>query len=59
MLTRPVLTHGVVEESPLQFTETPRQRKEWIGEVDSDNLKALSEAARQSFSAPAADPPKK
>jgi hypothetical protein len=58
MLTRPVLTHGVVEESPLQFTETARQRQEWLGEVDRENLKALSEAARQSFAAPV-EPPKK
>jgi hypothetical protein len=58
-LTRPILTHGVVEESPLQFTESPRQRQEWLREVDSENLKALSEAARQSFEAPAAEPAKK
>jgi hypothetical protein len=56
-LTRPILTHGVVEESPLQFTESARQRQEWLREVDSENLKALSEAARQSFEAPA--PPAK
>jgi len=51
-LTRPVLTHGVVNESPLQFTETVRQRQEWLGEVDRENLKALSEAARQALPAP-------
>jgi hypothetical protein len=58
-LTRPVLTHGVVDESPLQFTETARQREEWLAEVDRENFKALSEAARQSFDAPPADPQKK
>jgi hypothetical protein len=58
-LTRPILTHGVVEESPLQFTESPRQREEWLREVDSENLKALSEAARQSFEAPTPEPAKK
>ncbi len=58
-LTRPILTHGVVEESPLQFTESPRQRQEWLREVDSENLKALSEAARQSFEAPTPEPAKK
>ena len=58
-LTRPVLTHGVVDESPLQFTETVRQREEWQGDVDRENLKALSEAAHQSFDSPAADPQKK
>jgi hypothetical protein len=40
-LTRPVLTHGVVENSPLQFTETERQRKEWLGEVQKENWKAF------------------
>lgn len=57
-LTRPILTHGVVEESPLKFTETVRQREEWLAEVDRENLKALSEAARQSFG-PAAPVPQK
>jgi len=51
-LTRPVLTHGVVEESPLQFTETAAQRQAWLSEVDRENLKALSEAARQTLSTP-------
>jgi hypothetical protein len=58
MLTRPVLTHGVVEESPLQFTETARQRQEWLGEIDRENLKALSEAARQSPAARTVEPQK-
>jgi hypothetical protein len=58
-LTRPVLTHGVVDESPLQFTETMRQREEWLSAVDRENLKALSEAAHQSFGTPAAEPEKK
>jgi hypothetical protein len=55
-LTRPILTHGVVEESPLQFTETARQRQEWLREVDSENLKALSDAARASFATPTPEP---
>jgi hypothetical protein len=55
-LSRPILTHGVVEESPLQFTETARQRQEWMGEVDRENLKALSEAARQTLPAAATGP---
>jgi len=57
-LSRPVLTHGVVDESPLQFTETARQRQEWLGEVDRENLKALSEAARQTLPAAAPEPQK-
>ncbi len=55
-LTRPVLTHGVVPESPLQFTETEQQRLEWLREIDKENLRAISDAARDSFPAPAAKP---
>lgn len=29
-LTRPVLTHGVNPQSPLQFTETEEARREWM-----------------------------
>jgi hypothetical protein len=48
-LTRPVLAHGVVENSPLQFTETERQRAEWLREASKENLKAFSEGMRQSL----------
>lgn len=58
-LTRPVLTHGVVEDSPLKFTETDRQREEWLAEVDRENLKALSEAAHQAFGPAAPETQKK
>jgi hypothetical protein len=51
-LTRPVLTHGVDANSPLQFTETERQRFEWLQEVDRENLKAVSAAARDVFPTP-------
>lgn len=56
-LTRPVLTHGVVTESPLQFTETERQRYEWLHEVDKENLKAISAAASDTLTAPEARTP--
>jgi hypothetical protein len=39
--TRPILTHGVAANSPLQFTETEQQRKEWLGEVQKENMKAF------------------
>jgi hypothetical protein len=42
-LTRPVLSHGVPENSPLEFTETERQREEWLGEVRKENWKAFTE----------------
>lgn len=40
-LTRPLLTHGIPENAPLQFTETERQRQEWLGEVQKENFKAF------------------
>jgi hypothetical protein len=58
-LTRPVLTHGVVENSPLQFTETARQRDEWLDEVHRENLRALAEGAHEALApsqAPTAKP---
>ncbi len=53
-LTRRVLTHGVVSDSPLQFTETEVQRQEWLREVDRENFKAISAAAKEAFPVPAA-----
>jgi hypothetical protein len=58
-LTRPVLTHGVVENSPLQFTETERQRQAWVDEVHKENWKALAEGTRDALAplqAPTAPP---
>ncbi len=40
-LTRPLLTHGIPENAPLQFTETERQRQEWLGEVQKENFRAF------------------
>jgi hypothetical protein len=48
-LTRPILTHGVNASSPLQFTETPASRAEWLREKNQTTFDAFSEAARQSF----------
>ena len=48
-LTRQVLNHGVDVNSPLEFTETERQRYEWLREVDKENFKAISAAARDAF----------
>jgi len=56
-LTRPVLTHGVVSDSPLQFTETEGQRQEWLREVDRENFKAISAAAKEAFPVPSAPDP--
>ncbi len=35
LLTRPVLTHGIPSGSPLEFTETEAQRREWLKERDA------------------------
>ena len=55
-LSRPILTHGVVVDSPLKFTETERQRSEWLREADKENFKAVSAAARESFQTPPVTP---
>jgi len=44
-LTRPVLTHGVRDQSPLQFTETEAQRAEWLSEKRQETWQAISKAA--------------
>jgi hypothetical protein len=41
-LTHPILTHGIGSDSPIEFTETERQRAEWLSEVGKENIKALS-----------------
>ena len=51
-LSRPILAHGVVEGSPLEFTETARQRQQWLGEVEKENQRAFLEGVHQSFGAP-------
>lgn len=40
-LTRPVLTHGVPEDSPLVFTETEQSRREWLNERANETWKTL------------------
>ena len=51
-----VLTHGVVENSPLQFTETARQREEWLSDVNKENWKSLAAGAHDAL-APSQAPP--
>lgn len=48
--TRVLLTHGVPENSPLQFTETARQRQEWLDAVSRENWKAISAGAHDALS---------
>lgn len=57
-LSRPVLSHGVAENSPLQFTETERQRQEWLDAVHKENMRALSAGAADAL-APSQAPPAK
>jgi hypothetical protein len=57
-LTRPVLTHGVVENSPLQFTETATQRQKWLDDVNKENWKALAQGAHDALAPSQVQPPK-
>lgn len=40
-LTRPILTHGVLVESPLQYTETEAMREEWLREKREEDWKMI------------------
>jgi hypothetical protein len=53
-LTRPILTHGVDDKGPLQFTETEKQRQAWLEAVNKENWRAISEGARKAL---APEPP--
>jgi hypothetical protein len=57
-LTRPVLSHGVADNSPLEFTETARQREEWLDAVHKENWKALAEGTRDALAPSTAPTPK-
>jgi hypothetical protein len=57
-LTRPILAHGVPEGCPLQFTETLRQREDWLAEVGKENMRAMAEGVQQSLAAPTVAPQK-
>jgi hypothetical protein len=57
-LTRPLLTHGVVENSPLQFTETMSQRQKWLDDVKKENWKALAEGAHDALAPSQVQAPK-
>ena len=50
-LTRPLLEHGVADGSPLQFTETARQRADWLRQRSEENWKAMAEGVRDSMRA--------
>jgi hypothetical protein len=43
-LSRPLLTHGVPSDSPLEFTETEEQRQQWLKETAQESWKALQAA---------------
>jgi hypothetical protein len=55
-LTRPVLSHGVAEDSPLEFTESAKQHQQWLSEVSKENQRAFLEGVRQSFGTPTPAP---
>jgi hypothetical protein len=41
--TRPELKHGVPKDSPLQFTETPATREEWLRENNAEKMRQFLE----------------
>jgi hypothetical protein len=47
--TRPLLTHGVPNESPLQFTETEEHRQRFLKDVSDENRRSFSDAVRETF----------
>jgi hypothetical protein len=58
-LSRPILMHGVPDGSPLQYTETAKQRREWLNDVQRENTKAFAEGIQKTFGPPAEEPQKK
>lgn len=46
-LSRPVLTHGVPVNAPLLFTETEKQREEWLEERDSETWNSITDSIRK------------
>lgn len=50
-LTRPVLTHGVPQNSPVEFTEPKEARAQWLKEVHDENWKDFTEGVRQGMNA--------
>jgi len=45
-LTRPVLTHGVSVNAPLLFTETEKQRTEWLKQTDAATWNSITDSIR-------------
>jgi len=43
-LTRPILTHGVKADAPLQYTETEAMREEWLREKRQEDWKVIRES---------------
>ncbi len=56
-LTRPILTHGVLVESPLQYTETEAMREEWLREKREVDWKLIKESNPLAPTPPAETPP--
>ena|SRR5580700_6772487 len=51
-LDRPVLTHGVPPELPIEFTESEEQRQEWLRETDDAAWRALGRTLGNQPAAP-------
>ena len=46
-LTRPVLTHGVPPNSPVEFTEPSEVRTQWLKEVRDENWRDFSKGVKE------------
>ncbi len=55
-LSHPVLTHGVPVNAPLLFTETEKQREEWLEQRDTETWNAITDSIRK-MSSEAPDKP--
>lgn len=55
-LSHPVLTHGVPVNAPLLFTETEKQREEWLEQRDSETWNEITDSIRE-MSSEAPDKP--
>lgn len=56
-LTRRVLTHGVPDNLPIQFTETEAQYQQWLKDVAKENTRQASRSIIEAFSGRSAGQP--
>lgn len=55
-LTWPILTHGIPDNAPIEFTEPTESRAQWLREVHDQNWRDFSNGVRQGLNQGAAAP---